>query len=107
MKAIEIVSKKSFIASPLPHKCEDCIQDECNSSKHHSQDVGVQKHTLEPESCGNSDSLEEIDGVPRGATSSFNSPPHEGNKGERERYKYGSKHIPFDYVKHGKFPYKH
>ena len=66
--------------------------------KHHLQDTGVQKHTLEPESCGNSDSHEEIDGVPKRATSSFASPPHEGNKGERERYKYGSKHFPFDYA---------
>jgi hypothetical protein len=75
--------------------------------KHHLQDAGVQKHTLEPESCGNSDSLEEIDGVPKGATSSFASPPHEGNKGERERYKSGSNHIPFDFVQHDKFPHKH
>jgi len=71
------------------------------------QDADVHKHALEPESCGNSESLEEIDGVARGATSSFNSPPHEGNKGERERYKSGSNHTSFDYVKHDKFPYKH
>ena len=45
------------------------------------------------QSCGNSESLEEIDGVPKGATSSFNSPPHEGNIGERERYKSNSYHI--------------
>ena len=75
--------------------------------KHHLQDACVQKHTLEPESCGNSNSLEEIDGVPKGATSSFASPPHEGNKGERERYKSGSKHFPFDCAKHDKFPHKY
>ena len=74
--------------------------------KHHLQE-GVHKHTLEPESCGNSETIEEVDGVPKGATSSFNSAPHEGNKGERERYKYGFNHIPFDYVQHGKFPYKY
>ena len=66
------------------------------------QDAGVQKHTLEPKSCGNSDSLEESDGVPKGDTSSFSSPPHEDNKGERGRYKSSSKHIHFDFVKHGK-----
>jgi len=71
------------------------------------QEAGVHKHALEPESCGNSDSLEEVDGVPKGATSSFSSPPHEGNTGERERYKSGSNHIPFDYVQHDKFPYKY
>ena len=46
MKAIETVPKRSFIAGPLPPKCEDCIQEECNSSKHHSHDIGAQKHTL-------------------------------------------------------------
>ncbi len=107
MKAIETTPRRSCIAGLLPQVCEDCIQEECNSLKHHLQDAGVQKHTLEPESCGNSNSLEEIDGVPKGATSSFNSPPHEGNKGERERYKYGSKHFPFDYVQHDNFPSKH
>ena len=75
--------------------------------KHHLQDAGVQKHTLDPEGCGNSNNLEEIDGVPKGATSSLDSPPHEGNKGERERYKSGSKHFLFYYVQHGKFPYKY
>ena len=75
--------------------------------KHTLQKEGVHKHTLEPESCGNSETIEEVDDVPKGATSSFNSPPHEGNKGERERYKSGSNHIPFDYVQHGKFPYKY
>jgi len=75
MKAIETVRKRSFIAGPLPQKCEDCIKKECNSSKRHSQDGSVQKHTFEPKSCGNSDSLEESDGVPKGATSSFASPP--------------------------------
>ena len=54
---------------------------ECNSLKHHLQDAGVQKHTLELESCGDSNGLEEIDGVPKGATSSFASPPHQGDKG--------------------------
>jgi len=67
----------------------------------------VQKHTLEPKSFGNSNNLEEIDGVLKGATSSFASPPHEGNKGERERYKYGSNHIPFDFEKHDKFPHRY
>ena len=75
--------------------------------KHQLEDVGVQSHTLEPESWGDSNSLEEIDGVPKGATSSFDSPPHEGNKGERGMYKFGFKHFPFDFAKHGKFPHKH
>ena len=63
--------------------------------KHTLQKEGVYQHTLELESCGNSDTIEEVDGVPKGATSSFNSLPHEGNKGEKERYKFGSNHIPF------------
>ena len=41
----------------------------------------------------------------RGVTSSFSSPPQEGKRGEIERYKSCSNHIPFDYVKHDKFPY--
>ena len=41
MKAIEIVPRRSFISCPLPQKCEDCIQEECNSSKHHSHDADV------------------------------------------------------------------
>ena len=33
--------------------------------KHQLQDAGVQKHTLEPESCGNYNNLEDIDGFQR------------------------------------------
>ena len=69
MKAIETVPRRSFISGLLPQECEDCIQEECNSLKYYLQDVGVQKHTLEPESWGDSNSLEEFDGVPKGATS--------------------------------------
>ena len=75
--------------------------------KHHFQEEGVHKNTLEPESCGNSESIEEVDGVPKGATSSFNSPPHKGNKGERERCKSGSNHLTFDFSKHDKFPHRY
>jgi len=71
MKAIEIAQIRSCIT-----ECEDCVQEECNSSKHQLQDEGVKKHTIEPESCGNSNNLEEIDGVPKGATSSFASPTY-------------------------------
>lgn len=67
------------------------------------QDAGVQKHALEPESWGDSNSLENFDGVPKGATSSFVSPPHEGNKGERGKYKSSSNYIPFDFAKHDEF----
>ena len=49
----------------------------------------------------------EIDGVPKGATSSFDSPPHEGNEGERKMHKFDFCHTSFDYVKHDKFPYQH
>ena len=35
----------------------------------------------------------------------MNSPPHEGNKGERGRYKSSSNHFPFYYAKHDKFPH--
>ena len=91
------------MSSLLPQECKDSIRGECNSLKHHFQEEGVHKHTLEPKSCGNSESIEEIDGVIKGATSSFDSPPHEGNKGERGKYKSGSKHIPFDFAKHGNF----
>ena len=71
MKAIKTAPRRSCIA-----KCEGCIQEECNSLKHQLQDAGVQKNTLEPKNWGDSNSLEEIDGVPKGAISSFDSPPH-------------------------------
>ena len=107
MKTIETVPRRSFISGLLPQDYKDCIHGECNSLKHHLQDAGVYKHALELESCGNSDNLEEIDGVPKGATSSFDSPPHERNDGERERYKFDFHDTSFDYVKHDKFPHKH
>ena len=107
MNDIEIVPRRSFISCPLPQECEGCIQEECNGLKHHLQDAGFKKHTLELESWGYFDNLEEIDDVRSGATSSLNSPPHEDNKGERGRYKFGSKHSPFDFVKHDKFPHRY
>lgn len=100
MKAIEIAPRRGCIT-----ECEGCIQKECNGLKHHLQDAGVQKHTLEPDNWGDSNSLEESDGVPKGTISSFTSPPHEGNKGEKGRYKSGSKHFPFDFSKNDKFPH--
>jgi len=75
--------------------------------KHTLQEEGVHKHALKQESCESSKTIEDIDGVPKGATSSFDSPPHEGNTGERERYKSDFNNISFDYVKHDKFPHKH
>jgi len=71
------------------------------------QEEDVHKHTLEPKIFEISKSIEGIDGFPKGATSSFDSPPHEGNEGERERYKSDFNHTSFDYVKHDKFPHKH
>lgn len=67
----------------------------------------MHKHALEQEICESSKTIKGVDGVPKGASSSFDSPPHEGNKGERERYKYDLNHISFDHVKLGKFPHKH
>lgn len=107
MKEIEIVPIRSFMSGLLPQKCKYCILGECNSLKHTLQKKGVHKHTLELKSCGNYETIEEMDGVPKGATSSFDSPPHECKKGEKEGYKSNFNHIYFDYVKHGKFPYKH
>ena len=52
MKTIKTTPRRSCIVGL--QQCEGCIQEECNSLKHHLQDAGVQKHTLEPESCGNS-----------------------------------------------------
>jgi len=75
--------------------------------KHILQEEGVHKHALEQESGKSSKPIEGIDGVPKGASSSFDSPPHEGNEGEREMYKSDFDHISFDHVKHGKFPHKH
>ena len=63
----------------------------------------MHKHALEQVSCKSSKTIEGIDGVPKGASSSFDSPPHEGNEGERERYKFDFHHTFFDNVKHGKF----
>ena len=31
--------------------------------KYHFQEEGVQKHTLETKGCGNSETIEEVDGV--------------------------------------------
>lgn len=107
MKSSETIPRRSFISGSLPQVCKDCIHGECNSLKHTLQEEGVHKHAFEQESCESSKTIEEIDGVPKGATSSFDSPPHEGNKGERERYKSYFNHISFDYVKHDKLPHKH
>ena len=74
--------------------------------KHTLQEEGVHKHALEQEICEISKTIKGVDGVPKGASSSFDSPPHEGN-GKRERYKSDLKDISFDHVKHGKFPHNH
>ena len=58
MKTIETVPRRSFISGLLLQECKDCIHGECNSLKHHFQEEDVHKHTLEPESCGNSESSE-------------------------------------------------
>jgi hypothetical protein len=107
MKAIETVPRRSFISSSLSQGCKDCILDECNSLKHTLQEEGVHENALEQENCESSKTIEGIDDVPKGASSSFDSPPHEGNEGKRERYKSDFNHISFDHVKHGKFPHKH
>ena len=101
------VPRRSFISSSLSQGCKDCILDECNSLKHTLQEEGVHENALEQENCESSKTIEEIDDVPKGASSSFDSPPHEDNEGERERYKSDFNHISFDHVKHGKFPHKH
>jgi len=107
MKAIETVPRRSFILGSLPQVCKDFFHGECNCLKHNLQEEGVHKHALEQGSCESSKIIEEIDGFLKGATSSFDSPSHEDNKGERQRYKYDFNHISFDYVKHGKFPHNH
>ena len=107
MKEIETVPRRSFILGSLPQVCKDCVHGQCNRLKHTLQEEGVHKNALKQGSCESSKIIEEIDGVPKGATSSFDSPSHEGNKCERERYKFDLIHISFDYVKHGKFPHKH
>ena len=107
MKAIETVPRRSFISGSLSQGCKGCILEECNSLKHTLQEEGVHKHALEQESGESSKTIEGIHGVPKGASSSFDSSPHEGNEGERQRYKSDFNHISFDHVKHGKFPHKH
>ena len=77
------------------------------SSKAAMKEEGVHQHALEQGSGESSKTINGIDSVPKGASSSFDSPPHEGNEGERERYKSDFNHISFDHVKHGKFPHKH
>jgi len=107
MMAIETVPRRIFVSSSLSQGCKGCILEECKSLKHALQEEGVHKHALEQENCKSYKTIEGIDGVPKGASSSFDSPPHEGNKGERERYKSDFNHSSFDHVKHGKFPHKH
>ncbi len=75
--------------------------------KRNLQEEGVHNHALEQESFEISKIIEDIDGVPKGATSSFDSPSREGNKREGGRHKSNFNQISFDYVKHGEFPHKH
>ena len=107
MKAIETIPRRNFISSSLPQVGKDCILGECNSLKHDLQEEGVHKNALEQENYESSKTIEGIDGVPKGASSSFDSPPHEGNEGGRERYKSDFHHPSFDHVKNRKFPHKH
>lgn len=103
LKAIETVPRRSFVSGSISQGCKDCILGECNSLKHTLQEEGVHKHALEQESGKSSKPIEGIDGGPKGSSSSFDSPPHQGNEGERESYKYDFNHISFDHVKHGNF----
>ena len=58
------------------------------------------------EDVENSKVIESIVGILKRATTSSNSPPQEGDKGECERYKYAFNQVAFDYDKHGKYSHK-
>ena len=47
--------------------------------------------------------IECIIGIPKRATTSSNSPPQEGDKGECSRYKFAFNQVAFDYDKHGNY----
>ena len=71
---------------------------------------GAHKHAAnengEQEDAKISTVIECIVGIPKGTTTSSNSPPQEGDKCECSRYKSYFNHIAFDYDIHGKFSHK-
>ena len=71
---------------------------------------GAHKHATnengEQEDVERSIVIECIVGIPKRSTTSSNSPPQEGDKGECSRYKYAFNQVAFDYDKHGKLSHK-
>ena len=71
---------------------------------------GAHKHETnendEQEDVESSKVFECIVRILKRATTSSNSPPQEGDKGECSRYKSAFNQVSFDYDKHGKFSHK-
>ena len=108
-EAHESVPSRTYITCSLPQACEVCVHEECKSfiptlqedaHKHATSGNGKQ------EDVESSKVIETIVGIPKRATTSSNSPPQEGNKGECERYKSAFNQVSFDYDKHGKSSHK-
>ena len=67
-----------------------------DAHKHETSEKGKQ------ENDASSKVINTIVGIPKRATTSSNSPPQEGDKGECARYKSALNQVSFDYDKHGK-----
>ena len=80
---------------------EYCIHKECKSFTPTLQE-GDHKHATnensKQEDVEISKTIEKIVGIPKRATTSSNSPPKEGDKGECARYKSAFNQVAFKYV---------
>ena len=106
-EAHEGVLRNNFITSSLPQACEVCVHEEyCksftptlqeDSHKHATNGNGKQEDV---------ESSKAIVGILKRSTTSSNSPPQEGDKGECARYTYAFNEVYFNYDKHGNYSNK-
>ena len=105
----EGVPRSNFITSSLSQACDVCVHEECKSFISTLQE-GAHKHATsgngKQEDVERSKFIETIVDVPKRDTTSLNSPPQEGDKGECARYKYAFNQVSFDYDKRGKSSHK-
>ena len=104
-EAHEGVPRRTFISCSLPQACEACVHGKWKSFTPTLQEYAHKNATngnRKKEEVESSKVIEVIVGILKRATTSSNSPPQEGDKGECERYKYAFNQVAFDYDKHGK-----
>lgn len=89
-EAHESAPRGNLITCPYPQACEICVHEECKSFTPTLQE-DAHKHATsgngKQEDDERSKVIETIVGILKRATTSTNSPPHEGDKGECARYK--------------------